>query len=187
MSPLFFYLTCALGLVSVQAQSESAGSLLAVLRSNNLNAYADHLEFEAPDALAVFEQEADLTLFAPVSLELPSEFSGLQKRETVILDKRQGCKTEKSLQRPTMRLVRRQNQTDIPDSNYVLRETLLQDPSVANMGPGVPLSYVTNYDNVDEVGSAGTQLEVQTGFGVVVNTTVGPFKYNTGIIYGTDS
>lgn len=190
MKLLALSLCCALPLVSAQVtQYPVGGDLIGVLRAVNLSAYADHLE-GSPETLALFEQQEGLTLFAPTSLDVPSRSLALNKRQNNgstpmekfdTDDRGQAYIGEGSLDRL---LVRRQNLTTIPPSNFVLRRTLLEDSSVANLGPGEPLSFVTNYRYG---GDAGAQLQLQAGFGTLVNTTAGPFKFATGVIYATDS
>ena len=71
-------------------------------------------------------------------------------------------------------------------SNYMVRETLFDDPSMVNLGAGERLKFVSNYYSLNNTTQA--QLQFQTGLGVVVNTTsAGLFRYDKGMIYATDS
>lgn len=100
-------------------------------------------------------------------------------------DRSQALGTDEGL--TTKRLIRRHphNDTGIPPTNFVVRETLLKDPAVVNLGPDEPLKYVTSYYAYEN--STSAQLQLETGFGQVVRTVAGPFKYSHGVIYAADS
>ncbi|KAF8248965.1 hypothetical protein K440DRAFT_582783 [Wilcoxina mikolae CBS 423.85] len=173
------YITAAV-FAAVSVVDAQAGGPLEILRANGLGNYADLLEFRAPLTLAKLIGRNDITIFAPSNSVTPPANATLRRRDAIGEAIASQQMTDDSPPPPKKR------QAQLPDSNFQVRRTFLNDPNFVNIG-GENLNIVTNYASPTTPGDVSADIEITTGFGNMVNATGEPIKFNAGIIYVVDS
>lgn len=161
--------------------------IVEILKANNLTAFAAELS-TFPNIIDLINGRNDITVFAPTNSVIEGPYS---KNTTLRLrqnsgESRTAALIGKKRPKPTQeRTKKRQATVDLPDSNYEIHYSVLEDPEFVNLGPDQPGRFVSNSaGRPDGVGLAF--LEVVTGNGDVVSQVDGPFKFNRGVIYSVN-
>jgi len=159
--------------------------LLSTLRKSGFTEYAEFLETRAPLTLAKLAGRTDLTVWAPVNGAIPPDVAPRGRRRDAEAEARASLMLNDD-QPPPPAKRRRNYKYPIPNSNFRVRRTFLNDPELVNLGAGQHLSLVSSLASPKDPNDKGADTEIITGLGRIVNATGEPIKFGSGVIYGID-
>lgn len=163
--------------------AQGSGELLDVLRANGFAEYATFLETRSPLTLAKLEGRRDIVIWAPVNnVATPDQPPRRRRRDAA---GEAFAAYQMSSDEPPPPAKAKRQEEPLPDTNFEVRRTFLNEPDLVNLG-GEHLNIVTNYASPQSPDDVGSDIEITTGLGRIVNATSEPIKFNRGIIYGCD-
>jgi hypothetical protein len=184
------YLFTAFSILSVPIHGQG---IIDILNSNGLTNFAMALE-TYPDLLYNITCREDVTVFAPIN-----EAAGFlgpgndTKRKLFRRDtppkSNVGTQASYTGNNPPPPATKRDNREhrkhwSLPDSNFLVLNTFLRDPTFVNLGRDQPGRVITNYASPKH-GSGEPIIKIKGGL-EITKTLNGPFKYDKGIIYAVN-
>jgi hypothetical protein len=160
------------------------GDLLSTLRKNGFTEWAKYLETRSPLTLKQLVGRTDVTVWAPVNGAMPPDVALYGRRRDAAGEAAASLMLNDDQPPPPAR--KRHYKYRLPNTNFRVRRTFLNDPALVNLGPGQNLNLVSNLASPQDPKDKGADTEITTGLGRVVNATGEPIKFKQGVIYGID-